>query len=54
MESVTRLREGDLRAAWQSHVEALALPGGWRYGSQTLRLTKASLNRLVASVLIRR
>ncbi|HEY1327969.1 MAG TPA: glycosyltransferase family 2 protein [Casimicrobiaceae bacterium] len=54
MESVTRLREGNLRAAWQSHVEALALPGGWRYGSQTLRLTKASLNRLVASVLIRR
>jgi hypothetical protein len=44
-DSVERLRENELRAAWQSHLQTLRMPGGWRYCSQTLRLVAASLRR---------
>jgi hypothetical protein len=47
-ESVARLAENRLAEAWKLHCEALACPGGWRRGSQTLRLVVASIARLAA------
>jgi hypothetical protein len=48
-ESVARLDENRLAEAWKLHLEALACPGGWRRGSQTLRLVGASIGRLASS-----
>jgi glycosyltransferase involved in cell wall biosynthesis len=45
MDSVARLQGNDLRAAWREHLEVLTMPGGWRYGRQTIRLIGASLRR---------
>jgi hypothetical protein len=47
-ESVARLDEDRLADAWKLHLQALACPGGWRRGSQTLRLLAASIARLAA------
>jgi Glycosyl transferase family 2 len=45
-ESVALLKEGRISGAWKRHVQAMAFPGGWRRGSQTLRLVAATLGKV--------
>jgi hypothetical protein len=53
-ESAARLEENRLAEAWKLHCKALACPGGWRRGSQTLRLVAASIARLAVQSSTRR